>query len=145
MLTLTVTAGNGHAVRLYESSGFVVYGNLRRAIWHSNYGESTIGALKPELVAPSIRVVAPILPGTREQRQAEDLFQLGVQGDSTVLAKILEEKLVTRHYKLVEGTRFAAPTVASTIACMCEATPSLTPDLVRPCLGALPVCRSRAG
>ena len=32
MLTLTVTAGNVAAVRLYESSGFVVYGNLRRAI-----------------------------------------------------------------------------------------------------------------
>jgi ribosomal protein S18 acetylase RimI-like enzyme len=32
MLTLTVTAGNAPAVRLYESSGFVVYGNLRRAI-----------------------------------------------------------------------------------------------------------------
>jgi RimJ/RimL family protein N-acetyltransferase len=32
MLTLTVTAGNLPAVRLYESSGFVVYGNLRRAI-----------------------------------------------------------------------------------------------------------------
>jgi len=32
MLTLSVTAGNGHAVRLYESSGFTVYGNLRRAI-----------------------------------------------------------------------------------------------------------------
>ena len=32
MLTLTVTAGNTHAVRLYETSGFVVYGNLVRAI-----------------------------------------------------------------------------------------------------------------
>ena len=32
MLTLTVTAGNAAAVRLYERSGFTVYGNLRRAI-----------------------------------------------------------------------------------------------------------------
>ena len=32
MLTLTVTAGNAAAVGLYESSGFAVYGNLRRAI-----------------------------------------------------------------------------------------------------------------
>jgi serine protease AprX len=109
-------------------------GNLRRAIWHSNYGESTIGALKPELVAPSIWVVAPILPGTKEQRQAEDLFLRRAQGDATVLSAILEEKLVTRHYKLVEGTSFAAPIVASTIACMCEANPCLTPDLVRQCL-----------
>ena len=36
MLTLTVTAGNAPAVRLYESSGFVVYGNLRRAIRLAN-------------------------------------------------------------------------------------------------------------
>ncbi len=32
MLTLTVTAGNVAAIRLYESSGFVAYGNLPRAI-----------------------------------------------------------------------------------------------------------------
>jgi ribosomal protein S18 acetylase RimI-like enzyme len=32
MLILTVTAGNQAAVRLYEGSGFVVYGNLPRAI-----------------------------------------------------------------------------------------------------------------
>ena len=32
MLTLTVTAGNEPAVRLYETNGFLVYGNLRRAI-----------------------------------------------------------------------------------------------------------------
>ena len=32
MLTLTVTGGNTAAVRLYESCGFTVYGNLPRAI-----------------------------------------------------------------------------------------------------------------
>ena len=32
LLTLSVTAGNLPAVRLYESIGFSVYGNLRRAI-----------------------------------------------------------------------------------------------------------------
>ena len=32
MLTLSVTAGNVPAVSLYESSGFSVYGNLRRAV-----------------------------------------------------------------------------------------------------------------
>ena len=32
MLTLSVTAGNAGAVRLYERHGFAVYGSLRRAI-----------------------------------------------------------------------------------------------------------------
>ncbi|MGZ5277337.1 MAG: N-acetyltransferase family protein, partial [Caldimonas sp.] len=32
MLTLTVTAGNSAAVRLYETAGFVVFGRLDRAI-----------------------------------------------------------------------------------------------------------------
>ena len=32
ILTLTVTGGNVAAVRLYESSGFIAYGNLPRAI-----------------------------------------------------------------------------------------------------------------
>ena len=32
MLTLTVTAGNAPAIRLYESSGFTRYGSLPRAI-----------------------------------------------------------------------------------------------------------------
>ena len=32
MLTLSVTAGNSGAVRLYERHGFVAYGNLRRAL-----------------------------------------------------------------------------------------------------------------
>ncbi|MGZ5239923.1 MAG: N-acetyltransferase family protein [Caldimonas sp.] len=32
MLTLTVTAGNAAAVRLYETAGFVVFGRLDRAI-----------------------------------------------------------------------------------------------------------------
>ncbi len=105
-----------------------------RVLWHSNYGESTIGALKPELVAPSIWVVAPILPGTPEYARAAELFTARAAGDATAEEQIHEEKLITPHYKLVEGTSFSAPIVASTIACMIEANPSLTPDMVRQCL-----------
>ena len=34
------------------------------ALWHSNYGQATNETPKPELVAPSIWVAAPVLPGT---------------------------------------------------------------------------------
>ena len=108
----------------------------QRRVWHSNFGESTIGALKPELVAPSIWVVAPLLPSTNEHHHAANLFFLSSVGDSAADKEIVEKKLVSPHYKLVEGTSFAAPIVASTVACMLEANPALTPDMVRQCLAA---------
>jgi serine protease AprX len=100
-------------------------------LWHSNYGESASGALKPELVAPSLWVVAPILPGTPLAEEAQRLFARRAQGDTSGDARIAEQKLVTPHYQHVEGTSFAAPLVASTVACMLEAHPHLTPARVR--------------
>lgn len=108
--------------------------HLHRSLWHSNYGESTVGALKPELIAPSIWVVAPLLPGTRQEEDAGELFQRQTAEDRTADAEISRENLVSPHYKLVEGTSFAAPIVSSTIACMLEANPSLTPQLIRQCI-----------
>ena len=46
-------------------------------------------------------------------------------------SRIAELKLITPHYQHVEGTSFAAPIVASAIACMLEANPALAPLLVR--------------
>ena len=40
-------------------------------------------------------------------------------------------KMVTPHYQHVEGTSFAAPIIASVVACMLEANASLTPDDIR--------------
>lgn len=98
-------------------------------LWHSNYGEGSTGGLKPELVAPSIWVVAPVLPGTDVAREAQDLFEQ--RGESHAEERIAQLKLITPYYQHVDGTSFAAPIVASTIACMLEANSDLSPQLVR--------------
>ncbi len=101
------------------------------ALWHSNYGETAGNAPKPELVAPSLWVVAPVLPGTEVAGEARDLFTRRAAGDPGVEERIRQTKLVTPYYQHVEGTSFAAPLVASVVACMLEANPDLTPRRVR--------------
>ena len=49
-------------------------------LWHGNFGPSTLGTPKPELVAPSIWVVAPVLPGSAVSREAGELFRRRVAG-----------------------------------------------------------------
>jgi len=102
-------------------------------LWHSNYGDGLEGAPKPELVAPSIWVVAPVLPGTDLADEAQWLFeQRHRNGQHTEIERrIAELKLVTPHYQHVDGTSFAAPLTASAIACMVEANSDLTPPLIR--------------
>ena len=100
-------------------------------LWHSNYGEATNEAPKPELVAPSLWVAAPILPGTAVAREAMELFEKRRRGQPFDKKRLAELKLITPHYQHVEGTSFAAPLVASAIACMLEANPHLTPVMIR--------------
>ena len=101
------------------------------ALWHSNYGTGSNEVPKPDLVAPSIWVAAPLLPKTSVAREAQDLFVRRERRDPDANARIAELKLITPHYQHVEGTSFAAPIVASAIACMLEANPALAPLLVR--------------
>ena len=100
-------------------------------LWHSNYGTASNDVPKPDLVAPSIWVAAPLLPNTSVAYEANELFVRREQKDPSVHGRIAELKLITPHYQHVEGTSFAAPIVASAIACMLEANPTLPPLLVR--------------
>jgi len=106
-------------------------------LWHSNYGNTGAGVNKPELVAPSIWVVAPILPGTTVEEEAKALFaqrQANLKNSpdgAKIEARIASTKLITPYYQHVDGTSFAAPLVASAVVCMLEANPELSPDLVR--------------
>lgn len=102
-----------------------------RGLWRSNYGETAGGALKPEMVAPSLWVVAPILPATDLQAEAARLFAQRLDGGPLVEQRLRELKMVTPHYQHVEGTSFAAPIVSGVVACMLEANPGLAPRRIR--------------
>lgn len=132
----------------------------RRGMYRSSYGPTVDGLQKPEVIAPGIWVPAPILPHTPTAEQASLLATLddarddelhvllaahrGVDKDldeardlpaylfrQLITIKLHEENVITKHYKYVDGTSFAAPIVASIIACMLEANPDLTPQRVK--------------
>ncbi|MBK8131021.1 MAG: S8 family serine peptidase [bacterium] len=140
-VVITVAAGNDGARRLVPPATApeaLTIGGLDDqnafahdavALWRSNYGLGADAAAKPELVAPSIWVAAPVLPGTAVAREAHTLFQQ--RGRPASERRIADLKLITPHYQHVDGTSFAAPLVASAVACMLEANPSLTPPMVR--------------
>ncbi|PYS79099.1 MAG: serine protease, partial [Acidobacteria bacterium] len=48
-----------------------------------------------------------------------------------ISVKLNENDVISEHYKFVDGTSFAAPIVSSTVACMLEANPGLTPQQVK--------------
>ena len=129
-------------------------------LYHSNFGVTADGTIKPEIVAPAMWVAAPILPGTRLYERAEALSHLAAAADYELRALALElkeaaelpnrvvkedatgirayvetalqqEKIVAAHYQHVDGTSFAAPIVASVVAQMIQANPTLTPGAVK--------------
>lgn len=135
-------------------------GNQDLDLYHSNYGVTADGTVKPEVVAPARWVAAPILPGTDNYARAEALSKLAAatdyqlpalvqelgeliklpasrgQMDTAELRDLVEstladEKIVAAHYQHVDGTSFAAPIVTSIIAQMIEANPNLTPGAVK--------------
>ncbi|MGB7069827.1 MAG: S8 family serine peptidase [Pyrinomonadaceae bacterium] len=132
----------------------------KRGMYRSSYGPTLDGIQKPEIIAPSIWVPAPILPNTPTAQQAELLEKLDKSADKElhsiiaenpgidpeldaaldrpvhsirqiIALKLTRESVITKHYKYVDGTSFAAPIVSSVIAQMIEANPKLTPQQLK--------------
>jgi len=132
----------------------------RRGMYRSSYGPTVDGLQKPEVIAPGIWVAAPILPHTPTADEARLYSELDLADDEKLASiieahksidkdldearalpvallrqlitiKLHEGNVINQHYKYVDGTSFASPIVASTIACMLEANPNLTPQLVK--------------
>ncbi|HEU4766203.1 MAG TPA: S8 family serine peptidase [Pyrinomonadaceae bacterium] len=129
-------------------------------LYHSSYGITADGTIKPEIVAPAMWIAAPILPETAVYERAEALCRMAAAADYELptLARELEEtaelpeqlidsypveirsyvesalqqqKIVAAHYQHVDGTSFAAPIVASIVAQMVQANPKLTPGAIK--------------
>jgi serine protease AprX len=129
-------------------------------LYHSSFGVTAGGTVKPELIAPAMWVAAPILPNTLVYERAEALSKLAaapdyqlrslareleenaelpesiVVGDAATIRSFVEstlesQKIVATHYQHVDGTSFAAPIVSSVVAQMLEANPKLTPGAVK--------------
>lgn len=170
---VVVVAAAGNSLDLPESPGEIPevitvggyaqgsYGRDQHVtLYTSSFGLTPEGILKPELIAPAVRVASPILPGTPSQKRAEILVELretpleelpeavrrlrqrldlplGLHRlppqelRRRVLALCAEHKVVDRNYEHADGTSVAAPIVASVVAQMLEANPRLTPAQVK--------------
>lgn len=147
-----ITVGGFSDENQFSKDGFELY--------HSNFGTTIDGIVKPEIIAPAMFVAAPILPDTEDYRIAETLSMLasapdyafrilldeywekaalpdsiGFHGNDSARAlieeKLRQRKVIATHYQHVDGTSFAAPITASVIAQMLEANPHLTPLAVK--------------
>ena len=171
-ITVVVAAGNdgsrfitppASAPSVITVGGFDDKNKLSRHyydMYHSSYGPTIDGLMKPELIAPGIWVAAPILPDTDLYRRAELLAQAAKeepkkmatflqenfedlpfseadfhvspeQLQQRVKAWLREQKIVDVHYQHVDGTSFAAPIICSIIAQMLEANPDLSPRRIK--------------
>lgn len=132
----------------------------RRGMYRSSYGPTIDGLQKPEVIASSIWIPAPILPNTPTAQQAELLEKLDQSSDidlydiiresggidpeldaaldrpvhsirQIITLKIRRENVITKNYKYVDGTSFAAPIVSSVAAQLLEVDPDLTPSEIK--------------
>lgn len=171
-VVVTVAAGNtdesnsippASAPSVITVGGYSDENNLdseNHALYHSNFGETADGLIKPEIIAPAMFIAAPILPETKDYKTAEILSEIANAPDysfrqnfldnwqtaelpeyilstdvntarSLVEDELTQRKIVATHYQHVDGTSFAAPITASVVAQMLEANPNLTPTIVK--------------
>jgi serine protease AprX len=148
-ITVIAAAGNSgaegrHSIPPANSPSVITVGGYtdhnrlntdERDLYHSNFGATADGTVKPEIVAPAMWVAAPILPRTQFYERAELLSRvtavLEPENRARVEAALQQEKIVAAHYQHVDGTSFAAPIVASLVAQMIEANPRLTPGAIK--------------
>lgn len=132
----------------------------KRGMYRSSYGPTLDGFQKPEVIAPSLWIPAPILPNTPTAKQADlletldkaddgDLHSIisenfGIDGEldaaldrpvhsirQIIALKMTHENVINKNYKYVDGTSFAAPIVSSVVAQILEAKPHLTPQQIK--------------
>lgn len=142
----------------YDDNNLVEKKNLN--LYHSNYGATADGTVKPEIIAPAMWIATPILPGTSAYTEAESLSRIHHAPDyllrnltrklwreaalpeslaeadpytirRTVESNLHRNKTVATHYQHGDGTSFAAPIVSSVIAQMLEANPNLSPTTIK--------------
>ncbi len=172
-VSITVAAGNSaesHSIPPASSPSVITVGGYSDKnsneksdfdLYHSDFGMTADGLIKPEIIAPAMFVAAPILPDTEEYTAAKMLSWISsapdykmnsilfehwhqaklperimYQHDKNVVRKMIDDeiekrKLVSTHYQHVDGTSFAAPIVASVVVQMLEANPDLTPSVIK--------------
>ena len=128
--------------------------------YRSSYGATIDGIQKPEIITLADWLPAPILPETPTHKEAVLLRRLAEARDEDLVrivdespgvfkaldaarnqppylmrqiisAGLRDEKVIHEHYKMVDGTSFAAPIVTSVVAQMLEANPELRPHEVK--------------
>ena len=128
--------------------------------YRSSFGPTIDGLQKPEVITLADWIPAPILPGTPTAKQVSLLAKLHRAKDDEIIAilekysgiyapldeaknqptyllrqiidgALRDELVINEHYKMVDGSSFAAPIVTSVVAQMLEANPSLKPAEVK--------------
>ena len=171
-LVVVAASGNGGQARLVppaSAPSAITVGGVNdqnsldprwRRLWRSNYGADAHKVAKPEVIAPSIWLAAPMLPKTWVHNEALFLWEIERSSDRelseflqtryaetrfkketlrqpldearrAIRGRMNEQKYIHPHYQHVDGTSMAAPIVSAVVAQMLEANPALTPAQVK--------------